>query len=219
METKLNGKLILDLVAGSRAYGLERPDSDYDRKGIYVARTRDVLSLPRIGNVAPVVDGHEPDYSYYEVGKYVDLALTCNPTVLELLYIPEVLVETEEARLLRSARSSFLSNNAYNSYGKYALSQAYKMRSHPESERYEKNCRHVFRLFQQGTELLTTGEFTVRVSNREELFALGELPLDEMVKRFETEYERFMALKSILPDEPDYEAVNGVLLRIRELNP
>ena len=79
----------------------------------------------------------------------------------------------------------------------------------------EKNIRHMFRLLREGKELITTGEMTLKVDDPEELRALGRLPYEEVMIRFETELEAFKAAKGILPPQPDKETVNGFLIDTR----
>ena len=50
----------------------------------------------------------------------------------------------------------------------------------------------------------------------DEIFALGRLPHDEMVVKAEQEFERFESIESVLPPEPDMEAINDLLVGIRE---
>lgn len=220
MEQLKNKKIILEAITGSKAYGLDTPDSDTDYKGVHVASTKHLLSLNKVHNIKEVIDGHEPyDYSYYEVGKFVDLALKNNPTIMEILFLEEYIKLTEEGQMLVSVKESFLSQNVYNTYGKYALSQAHKLESHPDFTRYSKHARHCFRLLQQGREILEHGTLTVKVNNREELFEIGNLPSPQLLERFKKEYDRFMDIKTSLPLEPDYDKINNILLKIRYMNP
>ena len=72
-------------VVGSRAYGLETEDSDTDRRGIFVAGAGIQFSL----DGPPAQRVHDVgQLCFWEVGKFVRLALKANPTVLETLYSP-----------------------------------------------------------------------------------------------------------------------------------
>jgi hypothetical protein len=72
----------------------------------------------------------------------------------------------------------------------------------------------------QGKELLETGTLTVRVTPemREELFAIGKQSPETIINRFEEEFKAFDEIKSVLPDKPDLEALNKILLDIRKTN-
>jgi predicted nucleotidyltransferase len=216
--------IILEGVTGSIAYGLDTETSDEDIKGIYVAPTSAVLSLPAF-QPKETIDHTNPDWSYHEVGKFVALALKCNPTVTELLWLDDYRVLTKQGCVLIDHRHLFLSAPyVKNAYTGYCFSQARKTNARSGSygngrnKRYEKHTRHLFRLLYQGRELLETGELTVRVTPemREELFAAGQLPPDKILDRFSEEIEKFNDITSVLPDKPDTESVNKLLLKIRK---
>lgn len=218
MDTEKPVNIILEGLAGSKAYGLDHAESDEDLRGVYVAPTSEVLSLH---GIAETIDHTNPDWTYHEVGKFIRLALACNPTILEMLYLDEYRVLTEEGRMLVEHRHLFLSKRARLTYGGYVLSQARKLAAHGDfydgatKNRYEKHTRHLFRLLQQGQELLATGTLTVRVSNREELFAYGKLAPEQVLALYQEKIQVFDAIPSVLPDEPDITRVNALLLQIR----
>lgn len=217
--------IILEGITGSKAYGLDTESSDTDIKGIYVEPTKKVLGLS-CDMQHSTKDHTDPDWVYHEVQKYMKLAMNGNPTVLELLFLDNYNVLTDAGKLLVDNRQLFLSNVVYKSYGGYALSQARKLNARGgtygsgRSNRYEKHTRHCFRLLYQGKELLETGTLTVRVTPemREELFAIGKQTPEQIIDRFEKEFSAFDSIKSVLPDKPDKEAINELLLKIREGN-
>lgn len=217
--------IILEGITGSKAYGLDTENSDTDIKGIYVAPTEKVLSLG--WDLQHSTKDHVgPDWVYHEVQKYMKLAMGGNPTVLELLFLEGYTTLTKQGKMLVDNRHLFLNNVVYKSYGGYALAQARKLNARGgtygsgRSNRYEKHTRHCFRLLYQGRELLETGTLTVRVTPevREELFAIGKLSPAEIIDRFEKEFSEFDNIKSVLPDKPDVEEINKLLLKIRKGN-
>ena len=209
-------KIILKAIVGSRAYGLDTPESDTDVMGIFVVPTKQILG---IYGITETIVRHNPDETFHEVGKFVHLALKGNPTILELLFADQYLTLTEEGKLLIANRKSFLSNVIFKTYAGYALSQAHRLKKRGDDfVRYSKHARHCFRLLQQGRELLETGELHLKVKNRDELFEIGKLPPDKLLKKFEKELKRFDQIKSVLPDKPDYDRINDVLLQIRMMN-
>jgi len=217
--------IILEGITGSKAYGLDTKDSDTDIKGIYVAPTEQVLSLGYDKKHA-TKDHVDPDWVYHEVEKFMGLAMNGNPTILELLFLEGYTVLTKHGKMLVDNRHLFLSNVIYKSYGGYALSQARKLNARGgtygsgRSNRYSKHTRHCFRLLYQGKELLETGNLTVRVTPemRKELFAIGEASPAEIIDRFEKEFAEFDKIKSVLPDQPNKEEINKILLKIRKGN-
>lgn len=215
--------IVLEGITGSKAYGLDTADSDEDVKGVYVAPTSEVLGL---FGVKDTVDHTDPDWAYHELGKFLKLAMKCNPTILELLFLEGYTIQSKFGHMLVDNRHHFLSNVVYHSYGGYAISQARKLNArggtfgNGRNKRYSKHARHCFRLLYQGKQLLETGTLTVRVSAemRKKLFEIGELPVDELVSMFELEFKKFDEIKSVLPDKPNIEAINKMLLKVRKGN-
>lgn len=215
--------IILEGITGSIAYGLDTEDSDQDVKGIYVAPTEAILSLSK---PRETYDHTDPDWTYHELGKFLSLAIKCNPTILELLFLEGYTVNTKFGRMLIDNRHLFLSNTVFHSYGGYAISQARKLNArggtfgNGRNKRYSKHARHCFRLLYQGKELLETGNLTVRVTQqmREKLFEIGDLPVSDLVNSFESEFKNFDKIKSVLPDKPDLDRINKLLLKIRRGN-
>jgi predicted nucleotidyltransferase len=209
-------KIILEGVTGSKAYGLDTAQSDTDIKGIFITPTEEILGL----SPPPETHSHNrPDVEHHEVGKFIHLALKGNPTIFELLFLTDYTKLDEWGVCLIDNRKAFLSNAIAKTYGGYAMAQAEILNrrglGHP---RYAKHGRHCFRLLYQGKQLQETGELVVRVTPevREELFAIGELPPDELIAKFREKFAEFNNIKSVLPDKPDYETVNKILLKIRK---
>lgn len=228
-------KTILEAVVGSQAYGLANENSDIDKLGIYVEPTEAILSLHKPKETRVKTD---PDITMHEVEKFMRLASKCNPTVLELLFLDDYEILTTEGQQLIDIRKAFLSNTIKNSYGGYAISQARKLniRAYTDNElnkplkdvtrgfsaktsnRPFKHARHCFRLLQQGRQLLETGTLDVKVTNKDELMALQDLTIQEVVDKFEEEFKRFNEIQSVLDNNPDYSIINNILLKIRAVN-
>jgi uncharacterized protein len=215
--------LILEGIVGSQAYGLETPESDEDRKGIFVESTEKILGL---GKVTETYTKYNPDVEHHEIGKFIKLALAANPTILEMLFLDNYTVLEPLGKSLVDMRESFLSNRVAKTYGGYAWQQAERLQRREGDfgsdlkKRYAKHARHCFRLLDQGEQLMRTGELRVRVLNRKELFAIGELPPEELIEKFKARYEAFKKAEgfSVLPDEPDSKQTERFLLRVRLAN-
>lgn len=123
-ERGLRERVIYQAVIGSRAYGLETEDSDTDRRGIYQAPTDLVLSLY---DPPPQLENDEAQECYWELKKFLVLALKANPNVLEVLYSPIVEVAEPAAKALLAIRSAFISQLVYQTYNGYVISQFKKM--------------------------------------------------------------------------------------------
>lgn len=222
--------ILLSGTVGSTAYNLATEESDIDTLGVYIAPIRDVLGLSGPDAVKNTVTTTKPDSTFHEIGKFMGLALKANPTILEMFYLPKYDVITSDGRILKEARKLVLSEGyVRNAYGGYAYDQARKLANRSKEgkdgfgdvpfNRVKKHGRHVGRLLYMGSQLLTQGTMSLDCSDvRQDLFDLGELAA-ESPERFEAEFrkrlDKFNALKSRLPEKPNRELVNELLIDIR----
>jgi len=79
-EYDLYKNVIYRCVVGSQAYGLERDSSDVDRRGIYLAPAELEWSLY---GVPEQLENAETEECYWELKKFMVLALKANPNILE----------------------------------------------------------------------------------------------------------------------------------------
>ncbi|MFG2951556.1 nucleotidyltransferase domain-containing protein [Streptomyces adustus] len=217
--------ILLSGVVGSTAYGLARPGSDVDRLGLFAAPTEDLHGLhgPKESHVSTA-----PDRTLHEAAKWCRLALGGNPTVMELVWLPDELYEvrTPLGDELIGIRLSFLSASRIRAaYLGYATQQFRKLQNRSEGpltaevrRRTAKHARHLKRLCTQGYELYATGRLTITVDDPEGYHRFGEqvaadpgtaLPL---LRRFE---EAFEETRSVLPERPDETAADAWLRRVR----
>src|SRR5215467_11320194 len=73
-------------MVGSQVYGLATPESDCDYLAVAAVETIDLVGLSRPPESWVSKD---PDSTVHEAGKFCRLALPANPTILELLWLPE----------------------------------------------------------------------------------------------------------------------------------
>src|SRR6188768_2027896 len=121
--------LLLEGIVGSTAYGLAHAESDIDKKGIFAFDTNDLFGL-NYRTLMDVSSSNDPDRTIYEAAKWCNLALKCNPNILELAYLPADLytVRTGLGDALIEIRDSFLSAPAVRAaYINYARSQLHKI--------------------------------------------------------------------------------------------
>jgi hypothetical protein len=123
-DEDLYAYVIYRCIVGSRAYGLEEADSDTDRRGIYLPPAHRHWSL---AGVPEQLEREETQETYWELQKFVSLALKANPNVLECLYCPLVEHATPLAQELLDLRAIFLSKPLYQTYNGYVLSQFKKL--------------------------------------------------------------------------------------------
>src|SRR6266576_1563292 len=220
--------IILSGVVGSTAYGLAHAGSDVDRIGIFATHTHRLLSLH------PPADYYggkeaEGDVAMYEALKYVRLALKCNPTAMELLWLPDELyeVQTIPGDQLNAGRHHFLgAHQVRTSYLGYATQQFNKLAKRGDGSfssdtrnRTEKHARHMLRLLLQGTELYSTGELTVRLEPHvaEMLPETARLIVDDptIAESYLKAAEDLFQAPTALPERPNEEFVEQWLQRVR----
>ena len=113
--------VVLDVVVGSRAWGLAGEGSDEDRRGVFV------LPLPwTTGLVEPPADLSAADgtRAYWELGKAIRQGVRADPNTLEMLFAADAAsVRDPLGAALVAARDAFVSTEIYGSFGRYALSQ------------------------------------------------------------------------------------------------
>lgn len=215
--------ILLQGVVGSTAYGLATPQSDVDRCAVFAFDTIDTFKLSK---PAESVVTHEPDLTLHEAEKFVRLALSCNPSVLEMLYLGSYESQTTLGWELVVLRYELLSARrvkaAYLGYvtqqmTRFRLARIQKVPTQPD--KVAKYARHVARLLFQGYQLYRTGSLPVRLPNAEQVHQIGEAaasgntePLDRFVQKYE---DRFNSGESCLPTEPNPRVFDDWLVRVR----
>ncbi|MCA9101716.1 MAG: nucleotidyltransferase domain-containing protein [Planctomycetales bacterium] len=214
-------RVIYRCVVGSRAFGLETDDSDTDRRGIYLPPAELHWSLY---GVPEQLENEETQEAYWELQKFLIMALKANPNVLECLYTPLVEYATPLAQELLAMRESFLSRLVYQTYNGYVMSQFKRMQAdlRNQGQVKPKHVMHLIRLLLSGIHVLREGQVPVDVGeHREQLLAIksGEMPWDEVEawrKRLHEEFDRALE-ETNLSERPDYERANAFLVRARRL--
>jgi len=214
--------IILSGVVGSRAYGLDNEQSDTDRLAIFAVNTNDLFGLKPIKET---MVSTAPDITSHEIRKYCRLAINGNPSVLELMYLPQYEVKTSFGQELIAIRSSFLSQKAVkNAYLGYAAQQFRRIETRGDYSfssdlrgRTAKHARHLARLVTQGLELYTTGTMTLYLENPQWYFAFGERVANgdlEHARTFLTDMDHKFT-NSSLPLTPDLPTIEHWMERVR----
>lgn len=123
---------------GSKLYGTDTPESDEDFSGVFVAPKPYYLGLNKVEEVDfSIVDKKDNgrnskdaiDRKFYELRKFVKLALENNPNIIEQLFVPAekfVFIDPIAERLFSNAEL-FPHQGAKQKFMGYALSQKKKM--------------------------------------------------------------------------------------------
>ena len=213
--------ILYSCVVGSRAYGLDTDSSDTDRRGFFLPPAGFHWSLARLPEQ---IEDEAEQECYWELEKFLRLALKANPNVLEVLYSPLVKRTSALAEELLAMREAFLSRAVHQSYNAYVLSQFKKieqdLRQHGEAR--WKHAMHLIRLLLSGIVVLRDGLVPLRVdSYRERLLSIkrGEMPWDELEQwrlELHRQFDAALAATS-LPEKADWARVDRFLLRARRL--
>ena len=218
-EYDLYEHVIYRCVVGSRAYGLEGETSDTDRRGVYLPPAERHWSLY---GVPEQLENHDTQETYWEIQKFLTMALKANPNVLECLYTPLVEHASPLAREMVDQRQRFLSRMVYQTYNGYVLSQFKKLQADLRNQGAVKwkHVMHLIRLLISGVTVLREGHVPVRVDqHRDKLLAIkrGEIPW-EQVDAWRLDLHRDFdaaAEATELPERPDCEWANELLVRAR----
>ena len=222
--------IILKFLAGSHSHGTATIDSDVDYRGIVIPPKSFFFGLDKFEQY----ETKEPDAVYYNIQKFVRLAIAGNPTILEYLYADEYLIKTSYAERLINIRHSFLGKHCAKPFFGYAQQQLHRLSTMPapngRTERrmaliekfgYDtKYASHLVRILKMGIELLK--EEVVKVKRPDATFLLdiknGKYKLEEIKAMVEDLMQQFKQAEQTtqLPDCSNYNEINNVLIEIVE---
>lgn len=138
MESVLSERIVLSkILAGSKLFGTDRPESDTDYMGVFVPSRSELLRLenpPNEWTLGSKVSGErrntkeDTDFTLYSVRRFLDEVCSGQSQKLELLFAPkDKWVESHPGwDLLVGHRQSFLSKRSVAPFLGFALKQAYK---------------------------------------------------------------------------------------------
>ncbi len=237
----MTNKMILKTVAGSRAYGLETPESDWDYHAVFVTPTVDILALGANPKGRTWDESKEVDMQTWEVGNFLHLATKCNPTILETFVAP-IDTLSPYGKDLRKLLPFVLSKRYVRAaYLGYAHNQRAKLFNKPDDptveqpgERAWKFATQYIRVLIQGERLLRTGELVVDMGFypnmisypdgaasprpllmdiRRGRFSMGDVI--DTAKLLEEKLEKAYD-DTQLPNVADLERVNEFLIQVRK---
>lgn len=162
------------LVTGSQAYGLAKPESDYDLVGVTIPPAKYLVGLETWEGWNPGPED-EDDFRAYSLRKYIKLLLSGNMNVVETLFFSEdcYLMYTTVFNQLRSMKQDFLTERLLKSIKGYANGQLQRMEHYDTTRDLGKkrkeaveahgydiyHASHVVRLLETAQDWLETGEF------------------------------------------------------------
>ncbi|HIK12413.1 MAG TPA: nucleotidyltransferase domain-containing protein [Oscillatoriaceae cyanobacterium M33_DOE_052] len=219
-EYNLYNYIIYRCIVGSRAFGLDDNNSDTDRRGIYLPPAQMHWS---IFGVPEQLESQQTEECYWEIQKFLTLALKANPNVLECLYSPLIETTSPLAEELLGIRQIFLSQLVFQTYNGYVMSQFKKLEQDIRTRgniKY-KHAMHLIRLLISGITILKQGFVPVQVENhREQLLAIkhGEMLWEDINNwrlSLHRDFDRAVT-QTKLPERPDYQTANAFLIKARQ---
>lgn len=219
---KIHGKILFAKVWGSHSHNTNLPTSDVDYEAVYVAPTRDILSLRP---PPETIERKKPDCQIHEVKKFAALLLKGNPAIVEMLFTERMAKWDIMWNKLREHRHRFLSAKVVKQYLGYAQAQLHRYeRSQPVHAKGgvpgEKWCYHMVRVAWDA-ERIARGEGPLvwkEGEEREKLMAIrtGAWSTEKAVEEAKTTIARIDANKPWkVPEEQDEQFLNDWLVGIR----
>jgi len=231
----LNSLIMLG-YRGSIAHGTYVPQhiDDVDICGICIPPKDYILGLKKFEQIE--IKQFEYDILIYDIRKYFRLLLNNNPNVISWLWLKDqhYIKTTKYFNLIKDRRNIFLSKKCYKSFCGYAYSQLRRMTKFSYKgymgkkrkelvEKYGYDCKngaHLIRLLKMGIELLIEKKVNVFREDNQLLISIkqGEWPLEKVKDYAEFLFKQIdeAYIKTDLPDEPDYEEANKLLVSIIE---
>ncbi len=175
-DIKDRGLLLFECVSGSKAYGLDTPQSDTDLKGVYYLPKEQFYGLEYM----PQISNESNDEVYYELGRYVELLSKNNPNLLEMLATPQESILYKHPLMEKLTLNLFLSQLCKDTFAGYAISQIRKARGYKKKivNPMEKERKSVqdFCYILSGYSSVLLKEWLTENGYKEELCGLTSIP-------------------------------------------
>lgn len=135
---KEQGCIIFEAVTGSQAHGTATPTSDVDKAFVYILPQEYLYGLDF--EYKDQIRVHA-DYTGFEIRRFLELAHSNNPTILELFYSPEDCVITMHPVYKHAVdiRDQLLTKRCKHSFSGYAAKQIQKARGLDKMQNWERD--------------------------------------------------------------------------------
>lgn len=130
-----NNLIIFEGISGSRAYGTQLPTSDTDIRGVFIQPLDDILGNGYVEQVSDLTN----DVVFYEIKRFLELLKTNNPTVLEILNLPEdcIIFKDPIFDLVLNHKKDFITTQCKMTFAGYAIQQIKKARGYNKKMNWE----------------------------------------------------------------------------------
>ncbi len=220
-KPEIRKKYILRCIVGSQAHGLATPESDTDYRGVFAVPTTEILKVNAKIKSTNWVEGKE-DNTSWEIGHFLNMAVHCNPTILEVFAAPVVEIDKWGEMLRDIFPSVWNSKGVMDAFCGYGLNQRKKMLE-DKDRRANKYAVAYLRVLAQAEHLLLTGEMMVNFGGHEVFetlkswrFAGDNLDFGEVVNVTKEWEENVCRAFEQCKQVPDVDKVNEFLLRYRK---
>lgn len=186
----LKNRIFYLTLGGSRAYGTNLPDSDYDLRGGFMETPQNIFALKR--EKEEFVE-ESTDTALYSLRKLVNLLVSCNPNTIEILGTrnEDVVYMNPVGKILRDNRKLFLSKRAFFTFSGYATQQLRRLQNALARDRYTQPEKENHILKSISMDILTSGKpFNAYMLDRE-MANKNESQFDVSLKVMPSENEEF----------------------------
>ncbi|WP_392553294.1 nucleotidyltransferase domain-containing protein [Orbus wheelerorum] len=121
-DLKAQNLILLEVISGSRSFGLDTATSDTDIKGVFYLPKAQFYGLDYL----PQISNETNDIVYYELGRFVELLIKSNPNILEVLASAPECILYQHPIMKQLTLDLFLSKQTKQTFAHYAVSQIKK---------------------------------------------------------------------------------------------
>ena len=225
---------ILIGYGGSHAYGTNIPTSDIDIRGIYINPENEFIGTKPDSEQITLPN---EDVTIYSIKKMFHLLSQCNPNTIEILGLrPEHYLFLSKAEYINGTPTIYINEampidqfhriaqnilNVHNDY-KHSVRNTKAI----EHGKLAKHMMHLVRLYMMGIDLLEKQEIiTYREQEHDLLMSIrfGEYleadqmtptkEFEELLQKYTAKFEHAASITT-LPKQPNYDAINQLMIRI-----
>ena len=222
IEEQNNVKILYAIESGSRGWGFESKDSDFDVRFIYVHPIEWYLNVFEGSDIIEIPVDKVLDINGWDLRKAMGLMYKSNAPLLEWLSSPIIYKQNQEfIKDLRYIAEKYFSPVSvtyhYINIAKKSFSGLLDM----DKVKLLKHAMHLIRLLVMGTEILNIHQInTYRTEEHDLLMDIrkGKYSYDELFKMVELYEFKFKqaSLSTTLPEEPDKKKVEELLISLYE---
>lgn len=212
-------RTILTVITGSQAHGLATPESDVDRRGVFVVPTTALLAIGETPERTQRPSDGDDD-ARWEVGHFLTLATKSNPSILEVLRAPVEEADSWGLQLRDLFPAVWSSRGVYEAFTGYGLSQR-KRFLESQDERSPKYAVAYLRTLYMAHSLLVTDNYYITMQDTSIYPTLvrwkrGEYTVGEVIETCLNWAQAVEVAYACNPHkQTDLAAVNDYLLRLR----